>query len=102
MKLVKNDKIMVTGGKDKGREGKIKQILPAQNKVLIEGINKYKKHIKPRGQNQPGQILDRERPLWVANIALVCPKCKQPTRVGYKLSDNKKVRICRKCKEEIS
>lgn len=103
MKLRKNDTVIITAGKDQGRQGKILEINRRPQKVVVAGANKYKRHIKPRDKKQAGQIIDRERPLPVANVALLCPKCQQPTRVGYKFNrENKKVRICNKCKEEIS
>lgn len=102
MKLKIGDKVKVTAGKDRSREGKVTKVFPRLNKVSVEGINKYKKHLKSRGQGKPGGIIDIEKPLPVSNLALICPTCKQSTRVGYKL-DNKgnKQRICRKCKATI-
>lgn len=92
----------MTAGKDKGKRGKVVKVLPRSRRVIVEKTNIYVKHIKPRGKDQPGQILKRERPLPVANAALVCPKCKEQTRVGYKMTrEGKKVRMCRKCEGEI-
>ena len=102
MKLKIKDKVLVTAGKDKGREGSIIKVLPSSSRVVVEGINKYKRHIKPRGKDQPGSILDRERPLPMANVALICPKCKKPTRIGFLVNkEGDKTRICRKCQEEL-
>lgn len=101
MKLRKGDTVLVTGGKDKDRRGKIVRVLPGIERVIVEGVNKYKKHLKPRGKNQPGSIIERERPLPVANVSLICPECKEQTRVGHEMKKDKKVRICRKCGEEI-
>jgi len=102
MKLKKGDQVLVTAGKDKGKRGKVIKILPRSFRVIVEKVNIYVRHIKPRGKEQPGQILKRERPLAVANVVLVCPKCKEQTRVGYKTTrDKNKVRVCRKCKGEI-
>lgn len=102
MKIKKGDQVLVTAGKDKGKQGKAVKILPPVRRVIVEKVNIYVKHIKPRGKGQPGQILKRERPLPAANVALLCPKCKQQTRVGYKIDRaGKKVRVCRKCKGEI-
>lgn len=102
MKLKKGDQVLVTAGKDKGKRGKVIKILPRSRRVVVEKANIYVRHIKRRGKDQPGQILKRERPLTAANVALVCPKCKEQTRVGYKIDrDGKKVRVCRKCKGEI-
>jgi large subunit ribosomal protein L24 len=102
MKLKVGDKVKVTAGKDRNREGKIKKSLPHLNKVLIEGVNKYKKHLKAQGEGKPGGIIDIEKPLSIANVALICPSCKQQTRVGFKINaQGKKERICRKCKASI-
>lgn len=102
MKIKKGDLVKITAGKDKGREGKVERA--GADKILIPGVNQYKKHVKPQGEGRPGEIVTLSRPLPVGNIALICPKCKQVTRVGYKMLDEKKkkkVRICRKCKNEI-
>jgi len=101
MKLRKGDNIIVTAGKDKGRKGKIEKVLPKVGKVLIPGINVYKKHTKARGEKQPGGIVKIIKPLPVYSVALLCPKCRQPTRVGYRTNKTKKARICRKCKALI-
>lgn len=99
MKIKKGDTILVTIGKDKGREGKVERVF-AEGKVLVTGVNQYKKHVKP-SEGRAGEIVTLSRPLDVAKVALVCPKCKRPTRVGYEIKSKKKVRICRKCKMEI-
>jgi large subunit ribosomal protein L24 len=100
MKLKKGDKVKVISGKDKGRGGKIEKVLPVKNKVLIPGINVYKKHARPRGQSKGG-IIDITKPLNVSKVALVCPKCKKTTRIGYRLEDKGKKRICRRCQEAV-
>jgi len=99
MKIKKGDVVKITAGKDRGREGKVERVWA--DKILIPGVNQYKKHVKPQGEGRPGEIVTLPRPLPVGNVALVCPKCKQQTRVGYKFINEKKVRICRKCKNEI-
>lgn len=102
MKLKKGDQVIIIVGKDKGRKGKIEKVLPKQNKVLIPGINVYKKHTKPRGERQPGGIIDVVKPLPASNVALLCPKCGKQTRIGYQIGKNKsKTRICRKCQTVI-
>lgn len=100
-KLKKGDEVIVTKGKDRGKKGKIEKIFPKLQKVLVSGVNLYKRHLKPRGQGKPGGIIDIAKPLPWANVALVCPKCSQRTRAGYKQMENQNRRICRKCKEEI-
>ena len=101
MKLKRGDIVKVTAGKDKGRTGKIEKVLPKPNKVVVAGVNLYKRHLKPRGESKPGGIVDIVKPLPVSNVALICPKCGQPTRVGFRVTKKEKVRICKKCKEVI-
>jgi large subunit ribosomal protein L24 len=96
------DTVKITSGKDKGRDGKIEKVLSKGSKVLLPGINMYKKHVKGNSQtNQKGGIFDLPRPLSVAKIALMCPKCKKTTRVGLRKIENDKVRVCKKCGKEI-
>lgn len=102
MKLKKGDQVIVTRGKDKGQKGKIEKVFPKTGKVLISGVNVYKKHVRPRGEGQPGGIVDVVKPLAASNVALLCPKCNQPTRIGYQVDKNKeKQRLCRKCQALI-
>ena len=100
MKLKTGDNIKITAGKDKGREGKIEKGFPKASKVLVAGVNLYKKHVKGF-QGQKGGIYDIPRPLNLGNIALICPKCKKVTRIGFLKKTDKKVRICKKCRKEI-
>ena len=100
LKFKVGDTIKVTTGKDKGREGKIEKIYPKEASVLIPGINLYKKHLKGR-TGQKGWIYDVPRPLAFAKIAVICPKCKKPTRVGFRVLPKEKVRVCRKCGKEM-
>ena len=102
MKFKVNDIVKITSGKDRGREGKILKVFPRLNQVLVEGLNLYKRHQKT-AFGRPGGIIERPRPLNVAKIALICPKCHKPTRVGYKINQqtNKKSRICKKCQKTI-
>lgn len=101
MKFKKGDEIKVVAGKDKGKTGKIEKVFPKKNLVLIGGVNIYKRHLKRRDEKRPAGIIDIVKPLAVANIALVCPKCKQQTRVGFVVEDGNKVRICKKCQQKI-
>jgi large subunit ribosomal protein L24 len=94
------DTVKITIGKDKGQTGKIEKIFPKESKVLIPGVNIYKKHVKGMGEVKGG-VYDLPRPLPFGKIALICPKCKKVTRVGFKMAGKEKVRICRKCKKEI-
>ena len=101
MKLKKGDNVQVTVGKDRGRQAKVEMVNTKTATVFLAGINQYKKHRKPQSGGQPGEIVTISRPVKIANVALVCPKCKQITRVGFRLTDDKKLRICRKCEMEI-
>ncbi len=101
MKIKKGDKVKVIAGKDEGREGTVERVYGKQNKVLILGVNIYKRHLKKQDQKQQGGIVDVPRPLDVAKAMLICPKCKKLARVGYSLEKNKRFRICKKCKSKI-
>lgn len=94
------DTVKITAGKDKGREGKIEKILPQDRKAIIPGVNLYKKHVKGFGDVKGG-VYDIPRSLGFGKIALLCPKCKKITRVGFKFAGSEKVRICKKCGKEI-
>ncbi len=99
--IKKKDKVIVKTGKDKGKTGEVLKVFPVKNKVIISKINFIKRHTRPT-QTEPGGIVEKEAPLNMSNIQLVCPKCNQPTRVQRdKLSDGKKIRICKKCGEMI-
>jgi large subunit ribosomal protein L24 len=101
MKIKKGDNILVISGKDKGRKGKILQCFPLKNKVVVENINLKKKSFKPKKSGEKGQIVEYPAPLNVSNIKLICPKCSKASRVGYLIKNNNKVRVCKKCNQEI-
>lgn len=101
MKLKKGDKIKVMVGKDSDREGTIDRVYTGSNSVLILGINQFKKHMKKSEKMPQGGLVEVPRPLNVAKVMLVCPKCNKPTRVGYRLEKDKKVRFCKKCESSI-
>ena len=94
------DSVRITAGKDKSREGKVEKVFTSKTELLIPGVNIYKKHVKG-ASGQKGGIYDIPRPLSVAKLALVCPKCKKITRVGFKFVGSAKVRFCKKCGKEI-
>ena len=102
-KIRKDDKVVVTAGKDKGKVGKVLKILPKKDRVLVEKVNMIKRHTKANPYAQtPGGIVEKEAPLHVSNVALMCDACAKATRVGYKrTADGKKVRFCKKCNEDI-
>ena len=101
MNIRKDDKVVVLSGKDKGKEGKILVSDPKAMKVIVEGVNIATKHQKPRKQGEEGGIIKIETPIYAAKVQLVCPKCGKPTRVGHKIADGKKTRVCKKCGAEI-
>lgn len=101
MKFKKGDEVQVVSGKDKGKTGKIERLFPKLGKVIVTGINQYKRHTKARSQNQPSEIVTITKPLPVSNIQYICPKCKLMTRIGVAYENDKKVRICRKCGQVI-
>lgn len=101
MKIKKGDNVIVIAGKDKGRKGKVTRSLPDLGKVVVEGINMKKKHQRPRKEREKGQVIEIASPLNVSNVQLLDPKTNKPTRIGYKIIKNKKVRISRKSGVEI-
>ncbi|MFH1509760.1 MAG: 50S ribosomal protein L24 [Candidatus Nealsonbacteria bacterium] len=101
MKIKKDDKVLIVSGKDKGKQGKVSNSFPMDKKIIVEGFNLKKKHQKPKKQGEKGQIVLIPGRIPVSNVKLICPKCSKPTRVGYKVNEKNKVRICKKCNEEI-
>ena len=101
MKIKKNDNVIVIAGRDLGKSGVVDAAFPKEQKVVVKGVGVYKKHIKPSRKNPRGGIIDINRKIDSSNLSIVCPSCGKPTRVGYKLSDKNKIRICRKCSQSI-
>ncbi|MDP2874070.1 MAG: 50S ribosomal protein L24 [bacterium] len=97
MKIHTGDKVKVISGKEKGKDTVVKLALPKENKVVAEGVNVAKKHVKPSARNKQGGIVEITRPLPVSRVMLLCPKCNQPTRVGLRLEGGKRYRVCKKC-----
>jgi large subunit ribosomal protein L24 len=103
MKIRKGDRVKVLTGKDRGKEGSVMRAMPRERKVIVDGVNVAKKHQAPTRSTQQGGIIDKDMPIPVANVALICPSCGKPTRVGYKFdASGGKIRICRKCEGEIA
>lgn len=101
MKIKKGDQVIVISGKDRGKQGKVLGVFPKENKVVVEGVNIRKKHVKPKRSGEKGQIVELSSPLDVSNLKLICPKCGKPARIGYVVREGKKYKICKKCKQEI-
>ena len=96
----KNDLVMVIKGREKGKSGRVLKVLPEKEKVIIEKINFIKRHSRPHGQQRRGGILEREAPLHVSKLTLLCEKCNKPVRIGHRIVEGtKKARYCRKCGE---
>ena len=95
------DTVKVISGKDRGETGKVLAVSPKEGKVIVEGLNMVKKHVKPRRQGETGGIVDAESAIYASKVMPVCPKCGKATRVGHKIEGDKKVRICKHCGAEI-
>jgi large subunit ribosomal protein L24 len=102
MKIRKNDTVLVIAGKDRGKKGKVRFAYPKDERVLVEGINLIKRHTRATGTVRQAGIIEREAPIHVSSVMLLCNKCNHPTRIGSRfLQDGRKVRICRACGEVI-
>ncbi len=101
MKIRKGDNVKIISGNDKGKTGKVLSVLPERDLVVIEGLNMKKKHVRPREQGKKGELVRIPAPLQISRIAFVCPKCGKPTRVGYKIVEGRKTRLCKKCGNEF-
>ncbi len=101
MKIKKGDTVKIIKGKDKGKTGKIEKIIASQSKVVVEGLNMFKKHVKGRVKGQKSEIVNIIKPLPVSNVMFVCPNCKKSSRIGYVVKEDTKYRICKKCEEKI-
>ncbi|MFC1509874.1 50S ribosomal protein L24 [Candidatus Omnitrophota bacterium] len=101
-RIKKNDTVKILTGKDKGKSGKILFVFPEKNRALVQGLNLVKKHARKTREDQQGGVIQKESPVNVSNLMVVCQKCNKPTKVGFSsLSDGTKTRICKKCKELI-
>lgn len=96
------DTVVVLSGKDKGKKGQVLAVSPKEGKVIVEKINMVSKHVKPRRMGEPGGIIKAEGAMYASKVQVICPRCKQPTRVGHKIyEDGTKSRICVKCGEAL-
>jgi len=95
-KVVKNDTVIVLSGNYRGKTGKVLKVFPNKNQIVVEGVNLFKKHARPTQQLPQGGIVEKEGPIQMSNVKVVCPKCNRPTRVGFRiLEDGSKVRYCK-------
>ena len=106
LKIRKGDRVRVLTGKDRGKEGVVMKAIPDKNKVIVEGVNMAKRHQKARTATSQGGIIDKDMPIPVANVAIVCTSCGKATRVGYRFEEtggvSRKIRICRKCGGDLA
>lgn len=101
MRIKKGDTVLIISGKDRGKHGKVLIAFPKDEMVLVEGINLRKKHQKPKRSGEKGQIVNMEKPISGSNVQLICPKCNLPARIGQRMEQDKKFRVCKKCGAEI-
>ena len=97
MKVKKGDTVLIISGKDRGRTGKVLRALPKESKILVEGMNLRKKHRKPKRAGEKGQTVTLPSAISASNVKLICSKCGKATRVGYKITEGRKHRVCKKC-----
>ena len=100
-KIKKGDRVVVLTGKDKGRQGAVTRVFPAENRVLVEGVNVVQRHTRPSQANPQGGIINKEAPIHVSNVAFVDPKSGEPTRLGFRMEGDKKVRFAKKSGEVV-
>jgi large subunit ribosomal protein L24 len=101
VKIRKNDTVLVIRGKDRGKKGKVKFVYPVEERVLVDGVNMIKRHSKARGKVRQAGIIELEARVHISKVMLVCNKCTQPTRVGFRFLEGEKVRVCSSCHEVI-
>lgn len=97
MRIHKDDNVKIMTGKDRGKTGKVLKVLPQKGKILIERLNLYKKHVRPKTQEEKGQVVSVPRPIDISNIMLICQSCGRAVRVGYRVEAKNKTRICKNC-----
>ena len=101
LKIKSGDKVVVIAGEHKGSEGEVLLVMPEKNKAIVEGVNMVKKHQKPSAENPQGGITEKEAPIHISNLSLIDPKSGEPTRVGYRMEGDKKVRFAKKSNQVL-
>ncbi len=101
LKIRKGDKVKIISGKDRGKSGKVLRALPRETRVVVEGVNVAKQHTRPSQRNPQGGIIEKELPIHISNVMLICPRCNQSTRVSRRVTPEGIVRVCKKCEREI-
>lgn len=101
-KIKRGDRVLVLTGKDKGTISTVKRVFPRKGRAIVENVNVVKKHQRARREGEVSGIVEIEAPIHLSNLMLVCPRCHEPTRVGFRFRDDgRKVRYCKRCKEDI-
>lgn len=100
-KIKKGDQVIVISGDERGKVGKVIKVLPEENRVIVEKVNIVKKHERFRSPQQPSGIVEKEAPIHISNVALLCPNCGEKTRVGFRIEGGRKIRYCKKCKQSV-
>lgn len=101
-KIRRNDTVRVMAGKDRGRQGEVRQVFPGKSRAVVTGVNMSRRHRRARSQTEPGGIVDIESPIHLSNLRVVCPSCDRATRVGFRLLEGgRKVRYCKRCDEAV-
>ena len=102
-KIRRSDTVRVMAGKDRGRQGEVRQVLPSRGRAVVTGVNMSRHHRRARSATDPGGLVDVESPIHLSNLQVVCPSCDRPTRIGFRLLDGgQKVRYCKRCDEAVA
>ena len=101
MKIKKGDTVYVLSGNDRGKKGEVLEIIPKTEKIIVKGVNIRKRHVKPKKQGEEGGIIPVECAIHSSKVNVVCPKCGKPTRIGYIMEKDEKVRVCKKCNAKL-
>jgi large subunit ribosomal protein L24 len=101
MRLREGDKVKVISGKDAGKESRISKVFPKKDQVIVEGVNTAKRHTRPRGQTMQGGIVDKDMPIHVSNVMIMCEDCGRPVRISYRVDEHGKHRVCPKCGSDL-
>jgi len=101
-KIRRDDQVLVTSGKERGKQGQVREVLVSRKRVVVQGLNMVKRHQRQRSEREPAGVIEKEAPIHVSNVKLICRTCLKPARVGFRVrSDGVKVRVCRLCSEDI-
>jgi large subunit ribosomal protein L24 len=101
-KIRRDDQVLVTSGKERGKRGQVREVVVKKDRVIVQGLNMVKRHQRQRSEREPAGIIEKEGPIHISNVKLICRSCQKPARVGFRVrSDGVKVRVCRLCSEDI-